>query len=417
MIEKPSSWLSNRREELYESRKLLTKRKVSTEELVTGLGKFGKFGIEVWQRIVWWNVLGVVFLHVAREYIPHPEPSEMNGIETGPWEVFFSVFGIIYAIIVGMLIVEALRRFNDLTSTTEQEINAVEDIRDFLVYLDDGDEARPAIRASLRTYVNSVVKDEWPNMISIPEKMDSDTSPQLYQLMEAVREIRAKEGASKVALESIINKIAEVTTYRTERIEKSAEYIKFPMRLLIIGLSIAVAGGLALMFIEPFWLHLVMMVVTVTAMATLYELVSDLNHPYAEGELWTINSGSFKKLEERLGTVEITRDDVSEQRHITEEFHVSVADQFNDWFRVKLCNPSADFRCSEIPSISDQSVVNQKYHEFVPAPREKQETPDEEVWTFEALKKGETWISMQGHKSEESGAKAEWTFTLKVVVK
>lgn len=276
---------------------------------VTRQRVWSEFGTRVWRRILLWNTLAIIFLTIFN-IVPQIRVARnaVESVSPGAWEVFFSVFGIIYAIIVGMLIVEALSRFNNLRALTEQELNAVEDVRDFLIYLDDDDEARPAIRASLLAYVNSVVKDEWPIMRNDPDKLDSDTSDQLFQLMKEVRGIKVGKEPSRVALESIINKVAELTTYRTDRIKRSVEYITFPLRLLILGLSIAIAGGLILMF-TPLWLHLFMVIVTVTAMATLYELISDLNRPFGEAELWTISDESFRKVAEGLRMLQKDQDE------------------------------------------------------------------------------------------------------------
>ena len=40
-----------------------------------------------------------------------------------------------------------------------------------------------------------------------------------------------------------------------------------------------------------------------------------------------------------------------------------------------------------------------------------------EIWTFNALRKGTSNISMEYSRPWEGGEKAEWTFTLDVVVK
>lgn len=286
------SLLSESGRTLLDSRELVTKRKVWAE-----------FGRKVWRQLFLWNILAI-FLIVIVDRLPQIQTALYNiqptkYIDSGEWEVFFSVFGIIYAIIVGMLIVEALSRFNNLRALTEQELNAVEDIRDFLIYLDDDDEARPAIWAGLLAYVNSVVKKEWEKMRDDPAHMDSDTSAQLYQIMKEVRKIKVGKGTSGVALESIMNKIAELTTYRTDRIKRSVEYVTLPLRVLILGLSIALVVGLILMVI-PFGLKLFMVIVTVAAMTTLYVLISDLNRPFAEEELWTIDNKSFKEVAKGL---------------------------------------------------------------------------------------------------------------------
>ena len=44
-------------------------------------------------------------------------------------------------------------------------------------------------------------------------------------------------------------------------------------------------------------------------------------------------------------------------------------------------------------------------------------TPGQEVWTFEALKKGSSTVSLEYDRPWEGGEKGEWTFELTVVVK
>ena len=56
--------------------------------------------------------------------------------QNAPWEEFYSVFGMIYAIVSGFLLVEVLNRFNKLSEVVEAELNAISDVRDFLIYVD-----------------------------------------------------------------------------------------------------------------------------------------------------------------------------------------------------------------------------------------------------------------------------------------
>jgi len=62
----------------------------------------------------------------------------------------------------------------------------------------------------------------------------------------------------------------------------------------------------------------------------------------------------------------------------------------------------------------------EQFHEFV-SPESKSPpppgTPGQEVWTFKALKVGESVISVDYSRSWEGGEKGEWTFVLNVLVK
>jgi len=120
--------------------------------------------------------------------------------------------------------------------------------------------------------------------------------------------------------------------------------------------------------------------------------------------------------------VEVSCDDFiklpSEERAISKEIEVPVDSSFT----VTLCsNPTTGFEW-ESARISDQAVLQQTDHKFVP-PEAKGDrppapgTPGKEVWTFKALKKGTCSVSMKYSRPWEGGEKGAWTFNLSVVVK
>ena len=63
-----------------------------------------------------------------------------------PWEEFYSVFGMIYAIVSGFLLVEVLNRFNKLSEVVEAELNAISDVRDFLLYVDGQEDIKQSVK-------------------------------------------------------------------------------------------------------------------------------------------------------------------------------------------------------------------------------------------------------------------------------
>ena len=120
-----------------------------------------------------------------------------------------------------------------------------------------------------------------------------------------------------------------------------------------------------------------------------------------------------------LKQVDVSCDDFYKQAAISQEVAVAVGDSFT----VTLCsNPTTGFLWSESAQISDLSVLEQLGHEFVP-PEYKGDkppppgTPGQEIWTFKALKAGESTISMEYSRPWEGGEKGEWTFALTVTVK
>jgi inhibitor of cysteine peptidase len=114
-------------------------------------------------------------------------------------------------------------------------------------------------------------------------------------------------------------------------------------------------------------------------------------------------------------SVEVPCDEFYESRHISRDADIPVGAAL----QVILCsNPSTGFQWEEA-RISDPAVLEELSHEFV-SPESKPPpppgTPGQDVWTFKALKAGESTISVDYSRPWEGGEKGEWTFVLNVVV-
>ena len=114
-------------------------------------------------------------------------------------------------------------------------------------------------------------------------------------------------------------------------------------------------------------------------------------------------------------SIAVSCNDFMRQNHISQEAEVAVDGSLT----VTLCsNPSTGFRWVESAQISDQTVLQQTDHRFVsPGDQELIGAPGQQVWTFKALKKGTSTISMEYSRAWEGGEKGEWTFNLTVTVK
>ena len=117
--------------------------------------------------------------------------------------------------------------------------------------------------------------------------------------------------------------------------------------------------------------------------------------------------------------IEITCDEFTNQQHITRTAELTHPGSLI----VILCaNPSTGFEWVEEADISNDDVVSQVEHNFVP-PQPEGTTPapvgapGKDVWTFDSLKQGTSTISLEYSRPWEGGEKGEWTFTVEVTVK
>jgi len=117
------------------------------------------------------------------------------------------------------------------------------------------------------------------------------------------------------------------------------------------------------------------------------------------------------------GILEVGCAEFYERQHISGNIEVAVGDEFT----MSLCsNPTTGSQWSEKAVISDNEVVEQVDHLFVGPPDEDRPpppgTPGEELWTFRAIRKGQSTVSLEYSQPWKGGEKATWTFVLIVVV-
>lgn len=117
---------------------------------------------------------------------------------------------------------------------------------------------------------------------------------------------------------------------------------------------------------------------------------------------------------QKQGLINLTCDDFISQNHIIGELSVKAGDSFT----VTLCsNPTTGFQW-ESAVITDPSVLTETNHQFFgPEDENLVGAAGRDVWTFQALKKGTSNISIAYSRPWEGGEKAEWTFTAAVTVK
>jgi len=118
----------------------------------------------------------------------------------------------------------------------------------------------------------------------------------------------------------------------------------------------------------------------------------------------------------KQASVNVSWDDFIKEQHISQEVEVAVDGSLT--IALYSC-PSEGRQWSEA-QISDQTVLQQIDHKLV-MPEKLATlppgTPGQEVWTFKALKKGATTISMEYTHPWDGEEEPMLTFVLTVVVK
>lgn len=216
-------------------------------------------------------------------------------LDLSSWGAFFNVFGVVYAIVAGFLLVTVLNRYGQLNQAVEDELNAIESIRDFLLYLgDEQQSAKNAMKEALARYVTSVATTEWEGMSDPGSSMDSDTSEELYGIIREGKRIQVKQERDRVVISALMDNISEVARVRTRRIALANERLPPRLRLLMLFMSFALVAAFVLMGVQGVFTHGYMLVTLTISIHLLYMVVEDLDHPFYG--VWNVNRAPLDEL-------------------------------------------------------------------------------------------------------------------------
>jgi len=112
-------------------------------------------------------------------------------------------------------------------------------------------------------------------------------------------------------------------------------------------------------------------------------------------------------------SLEITCDQFLAEKHITQNIRM----QSGDSLGVILCsNGTTGFQWEQPAYISNESILKQTLHKFVPPEDNNMGSAGKEEWEFNTLKNGTSNIKLQYSRPWEGGEKGEWSLNITVVV-
>lgn len=199
-----------------------------------------------------------------------------------------SVVGTLYAVLLGLVVVDALVRFEQAIDVVQKESNALADI--FLLADRLPDPQRTRLQQTCKNYAHQVVEDEWPLMATGHVSMAArKTALELTQGLDDFEPVAESE---KVVFPMLLEQIRQLWDCRRERVGTAEFGIPAVEWFVLI-----VGGAVTVLFAGLFRARSVSLQRFLTAMAALViglnlYLVSLFGYPFA-GEL-TVSSRPFK---------------------------------------------------------------------------------------------------------------------------
>jgi hypothetical protein len=186
----------------------------------------------------------------------------------------FSIVGVLYSVILGFTVINVENRYNEAEETVRTEAMMVDDLFRDAVYFDEM--SRSAIRASLRSYVNYVIKEEWA---LLPKKLwlyrGSAILENLWKSYETVDLTSVK---SKIWYEQTIRKLDKLMDARLSREFYSAEHLGSMMWTILILGAIITLSFMFLFGLENLRIQMLMTALLSGYLSFILYLVFSLDH-------------------------------------------------------------------------------------------------------------------------------------------
>jgi hypothetical protein len=195
-----------------------------------------------------------------------------------------SVVGTLYAVLLGLIVVDAMVRFERAMDVVQQESNSLADI--FLLAGRLPNPQRAAIRTLCRDYAYEVVENEWTLMNRAHVSIEARKTA--LAMVRSLDDFEPATEAQKIVYPLILEQMHEFWDHRRER-TNTAEY-GIPA---VEWMALIVGGAVTILFaglfsVENNGLHMLLTSLTALVVGLNLYLVSLFGYPFA-GELAVSN--------------------------------------------------------------------------------------------------------------------------------
>jgi hypothetical protein len=155
------------------------------------------------------SLLSVLGLLVVRKYFDLEKLKSCH--EVGGY--LLSVVGTMYAVLLGLIVVDAMTKFQTAREVVEQEANSLADV--FLLANSFPEEKCHKVRVICNDYVKEILTDEWPAMAN--GKISKSARKAIVELMKEVMTFEPVTENQKAIYPIAVQEACQVWDYRRAR--------------------------------------------------------------------------------------------------------------------------------------------------------------------------------------------------------
>lgn len=188
-----------------------------------------------------------------------------------------AVIGVLYAVVLGFVVVTVWDQFDAARSTADHEAILVRSL-----YREAGALGPRAVelRASIRDYAESVVNQEWKTMEE-DQTDDPGTNAALNRVWLNLRAIEPQSRSQEAFYGESVTRLGEIVRIRRERLLASSSELEGPLWAVLLGGGAITIGFTLLFGLSNRWAHILMVAALAAMIGLTLFLVLSLDLPFS----------------------------------------------------------------------------------------------------------------------------------------
>ena len=204
---------------------------------------------------------------------------------------YLQTVGGIYAVLLAFVVYVVWGQFNEARSYLDREATALVDLHRTSSGLPS--RTRAAIQDGLRSYVDAVLRDEWPAMASGDEATIDQVAERLENVWLAIHGCKPANTCQHTVYGEVLGRFNQLTDLRTSRLSAARARIPVAMTILLYTGALLTVGSVYLLAFDQLWLHVLVTAALAGAIAHILFLIRDLDDAFA-GD-WQVAKAPFER--------------------------------------------------------------------------------------------------------------------------
>jgi len=233
------------------------------------------------------SLISIAGLFVFRRWAPmatlHAAANELGN--------YLQTVGGIYAVLLAFVVYVVWGQFNEARGYLDREATALVDLHRTASALPSL--SRSEIQRGLRSYVDAVLRDEWPAMARGDEATIDRVGELLEHVWIAIHACRPCNDCQHTVYGEVLSRFNQLTDLRTSRLSAARARIPVAMTILLYNGAVLTVGSVYLLAFDQWWLHAVVTAALAGAIAHILFLIRDLDDAFA-GD-WQVAKAPFER--------------------------------------------------------------------------------------------------------------------------